>query len=95
MLVVMLTAKGSPTGQRPPMQGQTWSRQRMADATSRKGGLLEADRKVEGSNHELAKIVSLEISVEVFLFKLSTLYLYIYFIRKYLSEHYLYRCTRS
>ena len=51
-------------------------------------------RKIEGSN-ELAKIVSLEISVEVFLFKLSTLYLYIYFIRKYLSKHYLYRCTRS
>ena len=77
------------------MQGQTWSSQGMADATSRKGGLLEADRKVDGSNHELAKIFSLEISVEVFLFELSTLYLYIYFIRKYLSKHYVYRCTRS
>ena len=84
----MVTAKGSPRGQWPPMRGQTWSRQRMADATSRKGGLLEADRKVECSNHGLAKIVSLEISVEVFLFKLSTLYLYIYFITKYLSKHY-------
>ena len=57
------------------MRGQTWTRQRMADATSRKGGLLVADRKVEGSNHVLAEIFSLEISVEVFLFKLSNLYL--------------------